>query len=93
MQTPWGLSQHCEVLSNGIEFHSTASHGGYRLSEEHKKVMRAKKLPVKTWYEEDCECLYVIKAFPELFSRYFDRFETFDQGMIELNRQINHWFK
>ena len=29
-QTPWGSSQHITVYDEGIEFHSTSSHGGFK---------------------------------------------------------------
>lgn len=69
--TPWGQAQQVDVIADGIEFVSTASHGGYLLSEE-----RFEKMPEGVyrqtwaggrWYEEDCDAGKVIVSFPEHF--------------------------
>lgn len=76
--TPWGESDHCDHIADGIVFHSTPSHGGIELSKE-----RAAKMPVAfrqtfvhnntdfpeghRWYEEDCDYPRVVVVFPDCF--------------------------
>ena len=59
--TPWGWANPAydvEHIADGVEFFSTPSHGGLRLSPkriaqipaEVRKAMRGRK-----WFEEDCE--------------------------------------
>lgn len=72
--TPWGASQSEEKIAEGITFYSTASHGGFKLSEE-----RMDKLPEglkdiktwagRTWYEEDCDYNIIVLAFPQFFEK------------------------
>lgn len=73
MDTPWGQSQDVTDVADGVQFVSTAGHGGYRLS-----AARLARMPesLKTvtdfykggpWFEEDCEWARVAMAFPELF--------------------------
>lgn len=39
--TPWGQSQSSEVYADGVVFHSTASHGGFKLDRAHNARMPA----------------------------------------------------
>ena len=59
--TPWGWANPAydvEPIADGVDFISTASHGGLRLTPERiaqipadiRKTMRGRK-----WFEEDCE--------------------------------------
>lgn len=75
--TPWGQSQGCEKLKNGITFHSTASHGGYYVPD---RLVTLMPLPLRKlgmihpgtlglWFEEDCACCAVGVAFPGEFSQ------------------------
>lgn len=75
MTSPWGYSESVTRVADGVEFHETASHGGYRLSAERRAKVEA-MFPERRgqpfyfggeWFEEDCEWAYVAKAFPELF--------------------------
>jgi hypothetical protein len=72
---PWGSVQDVYVIADGIEFISTASHGGFRLSDERvaqlPSCMRENGSPyhdggAKFW-EEDCEAAFVVLAFPAFF--------------------------
>lgn len=72
--SPWGVIDGIEVLEEGILFVSTPSHGGAWLSPENLAKMRpALKTPSSfyhagsPWFEEDCEILRVVIAFPHLF--------------------------
>ena len=57
--TPWGVSQGHETLATGIEFHSTASHGGIVLDDKHKaKMEQFRYSNFRNWarcWEEDCD--------------------------------------
>ncbi len=73
ISTPWGPSQHIRKIADGIEFVSTAGHGGFRLSPERQQVL-AKRFPKfkpftgnRMWLEEDCDALLVYVLFPEHF--------------------------
>ena len=74
MRTPWGEAQRIERIAPGIEFVSTASHGGYRLDSERNSVVpRAWRaagfngLPARGWYEEDCDWSMVALTFSQFF--------------------------
>jgi hypothetical protein len=69
-QTPWGISQSTTVFVEGVESHSTAGHGGFKLSAERNghvhPLLRAKD----GWYEEDCAWAIVAITFPDLFTGF-----------------------
>ena len=71
MRTPWGPSQHVETIANGIQFVSTASHGGMLLSPARFARMPAKHRKTFAggrWFEEDCDAAKVVVAFPKHFT-------------------------
>ena len=73
-QTPWGYSDSAEIDAEGIVFYSTPSHGGYKLSPERMRQLRAKFPEYKLfagepWFEEDCDAALVVLAFPEFYDR------------------------
>ncbi|AYJ84698.1 hypothetical protein D3Y57_01005 (plasmid) [Sphingomonas paeninsulae] len=60
-------------IAAGIYSCSTASHGGYWLSPARLDAMpdtlRAQSWNgTSPWFEEDCDVLLVVRAFPDLFS-------------------------
>jgi len=63
--SPWGTVQHSHRFAEGIWFVSTASHGGYWLSEQRQKEfheVEAFKDFGPQWLEEDCEaCLVYLR--------------------------------
>lgn len=70
--TPWGEPQEIENVAEGIDFVSTAGHGGYLLNaSRHNKVREL--IPGWTtfaggrWYEEDCDAAVVVVCHPECF--------------------------
>ena len=72
--SPWGAIQDIEVLEDGVLFCSTASHGGVWLAPGKLAKMRPALLAPSDfykagspWFEEDCEILRVVCAFPHLF--------------------------
>ncbi|NYF33624.1 hypothetical protein [Sphingopyxis sp. JAI108] len=69
-QTPWGPAQSSEIYSEGVVFHSTASHGGFFLDPARNRGMQSALRNDDGWYEEDCEWSKVATAFIELFTAY-----------------------
>lgn len=68
--TPWGISQSSEIYAEGVVFHSTASHGGFKLDRARNARMPAALRVAGGWYEEDAEWSKVAIGFPELFTTY-----------------------
>lgn len=67
-QTPWGVSQGATVYAEGVVSHSTAGHGGFKLSAERNRRVHPLLRATGGWYEEDCAWAIVAIAFPELFT-------------------------
>lgn len=71
-ETPWGPSQSEETIAEGIDWYTTASHGGCRISPERQGRIQ-QVFPGWTswaggaWYEEDCDWAVVVLVFPECF--------------------------
>lgn len=91
MSTPWGSAQHVTKIADGIEFVSTAGHGGFCLSNERQQVL-AQRFPKfkpftgnRMWLEEDCDALLVYVLFPEYFDQ--ERVEK-----IKAHIQANPYF-
>lgn len=77
MQTPWGRSDRCDKLAEGVYRVGTPSHGGYLVSQkvaESGYLSQAARLFVgerwAQWYafEEDCAWVVIAREHPELFS-------------------------
>jgi len=70
--TPWGKSQDTETIAQGIVFHSTPSHGGYKLNPARMQEFRIQFPEFQTyaggpWFEEDCDAAMIPVAFPDCF--------------------------
>ena len=70
--TPWGMAQSEETIGDGIVVYTTASHGGYRLSDERQAEVEARIPEFEPWagtgwYEEDCDWAVVALMFPAAF--------------------------
>lgn len=68
-QTPWGKSQHSKKIARGINFYSTARHGGIKVSKKLNESMPAHLRIEDGWYEEDCDYARVVLAFPQFFTQ------------------------
>jgi hypothetical protein len=66
--TPWGASQGATLYAEGIERHSTAGHGGFKLSAERNRKVHPTLRSKGGWYEEDSEWAIVAITFPHLFT-------------------------
>lgn len=69
---PWGSAQQTRRIADGIDWISTAGHGGFRLSEERYGEMPEWLRPCSftgdQFFEEDCSWCAVVLAFPHLFN-------------------------
>lgn len=66
--TPWGPSQGGTIYAEGLTAHSTAGHGGFKLSASRNHKVFSKLRSVGGWYEEDAEWAIVAITFPHLFT-------------------------
>lgn len=66
--TPWGPSQGATVYAEGVTAHSTAGHGGFKLSAERNRKVHSMLRAAGGWYEEDAEWAIVAFTFPHLFT-------------------------
>ncbi|ODT19659.1 MAG: hypothetical protein ABS35_21240 [Kaistia sp. SCN 65-12] len=70
VQTPWGVSQGATVYIDGMVSHSTAGHGGFKLSDERNRHVHPMLRGQDGWYEEDCAWAIVAITFPDLFTGF-----------------------
>lgn len=68
MRTPWGESQHSQELAPGITAHSTAGHGGIKLSKELNAKVPDYLRQKGGWYEQDVNAAIVVAVFSEFFT-------------------------
>lgn len=66
--TPWGASQRGTVYAEGVTSHSTAGHGGFKLSPERNRQVHPMLRAAGGWYEEDLCWAIVAITFPHLFT-------------------------
>ena len=73
VSTPWGQSDDAgDAIAPGIVWYDTPSHGGFHLDEDRQaKVLEMfphfQTFAGGPWYEEDCDWVIVVLAFPEHF--------------------------
>ncbi|THK33918.1 hypothetical protein EHS39_33435 [Ensifer sp. MPMI2T] len=68
--TPWGPSQGATLYAEGVISHSTAGHGGFKLSSERNAAINPLLRADDEFYEEDAAWAIVALTFPDLFTRY-----------------------
>lgn len=68
LSTPWGMSQGATVYATGVVFHSTASHGGFKLDRVRNAAMHPALRIKGGWYEEDGDWARVAIGYPDLFT-------------------------
>jgi len=76
--SPWGAIQDADPLAPGIDFVTTASHGGIRVAREvaHELLTPAAlKCAIEQgeyfFFEEDCDYVIVLYEIPSLRSKAF----------------------
>lgn len=70
VHTPWGMSQRMTIYAQGIECHSTAGHGGFKLSAERNRKVHPLLRSKDGFYEEDSAWAIVAITFPHLFTGF-----------------------
>ena len=70
--SPWGSVQTIEEIAEGIVSVTTAGHGGMWLSADRlaripAELQHLNRFGVGAWFEEDCEVMIPVVAFPEVF--------------------------
>lgn len=70
VHTPWGMSQRTAVYAEGVECHSTAGHGGFKLSAERNRKVHPLLRSKDGFYEEDSGWAIVAITFPHLFTAF-----------------------
>lgn len=68
--TPWGPSQGGTVYAEGVTAHSTAGHGGFKLSAERNRKVHTLLRVAGGFYEEDEAWAIVAITFPHLFTSF-----------------------
>jgi hypothetical protein len=68
--TPWGASQGATVYAEGVTAHSTAGHGGFKLSAERNRKVHPMLRSADGWYEEDAAWAIVAITFLHLFTAF-----------------------
>lgn len=66
--TPWGPSQGATIYAEGVVSHTTAGHGGFKLSAERNARVHPMLGRDSGFYEEDAEWAIVALTFPDLFT-------------------------
>lgn len=67
MNTPWGRAQSVKQIAVGIQFVSTAGHGGVKLDRKTNDQIPAYMRREGGWYEEDVDWAIVATVFPNVF--------------------------
>lgn len=68
--TPWGLSQGATIYAEGVVAHTTAGHGGFKLSAKRNVQIHTVLRRDSGFYEEDAEWAIVALTFPDLFTAF-----------------------
>lgn len=68
VSTPWGMSQGATIYAEGVVFHSTASHGGFKLDRARNAALHPALRIKGGWFEEDGDWARVAVGYPDLFT-------------------------
>lgn len=82
VSTPWGMSQGATVYAQGVVFHSTASHGGFKLDRARNAGLHPALRIKGGWYEEDGDWARIAHGYPDLFT---------DQEKAQADRTLRDW--
>ena len=66
MHTPWGESHNKVKIITGVNFYSTARHGGYKVFKRLNNLIPENLRNENCWYEEDVEFCIPYIFIPEL---------------------------
>lgn len=67
--SPWGAVQDIKEYATGIQFVTTAGHGGFKLDKKRNASMPEPFRNKGGWYEEDCEAGKVLMVFKDVFPK------------------------
>lgn len=67
-RSPWGHVQHQYNYTKGINFVSTASHGGFKIDSKVNQLIPIAFRRNNGWYEEDCDASIIVFFFPNIFN-------------------------
>lgn len=98
MRTPWGESDHTQIIARGAGIVDTPSHGGIYVTrafvDEHNISADALKEAVymndRYFFEEDCAYAVIMWELPHLWSVLFPR-KTADEVKDMLLRSLSSW--
>ncbi len=82
VSTPWGISQGATVYAEGVVYHSTASHGGFKLDRARNAALHPALRIKGGWYEEDGDWARVAVGYPDLFT---------DREQASADRMLREW--
>jgi hypothetical protein len=82
ISTPWGMSQGATIYAEGVVFHSTASHGGFKLDRARNAALHPVLRIKGGWYEEDGDWSRVAIGCPDLFT---------DRERAQADRTLRDW--
>lgn len=82
-KTPWGRSDGYIDYGDGVERHTTPSHGGFWVPKRLNKSIPDSYRRSNGWYEEDCEWAKVAVSLPHLFT---------DRERRTADRILRDWF-
>ncbi len=82
LSTPWGMSQGATIYAEGVVFHSTASHGGFKLGAKRNAALHPALRLAAGWYEEDGDWARVAAGYPDLFT---------DRERASADRTLRDW--
>lgn len=82
VSTPWGMSQGATIYAAGVIFHSTASHGGFKLDRSRNAGLHPALRIKGGWYEEDGDWARVAIGYPDLFT---------DREKASADRTLRDW--
>ncbi|WP_018240816.1 hypothetical protein [Ensifer sp. BR816] len=68
--TPWGPSQGATIYADGIVCHTTAGHGGFKLSPARNAAVHPLLRIDDGFYEEDAAWAIVALTFPDFYTGY-----------------------
>ncbi|EZP69565.1 hypothetical protein BV96_04105 [Sphingomonas paucimobilis] len=68
LSTPWGMSQGATIYAEGVVFHSTDSHGGFKLDRARNAALHPVLRIKGGWYEEDGDWARIAAGYPDLFT-------------------------
>lgn len=73
MDSPWGIVQRLEIVSDGIVSVETSGHGGYYANATMNAQVHPSVQANDGFYEEDCHWAVLALTFRKEFLEYFQR--------------------